>query len=124
MFAALQLDNETASSLSTFKRAFTPAAVRRIHEAVVEYWPPDTDLSEVLEPDPKTVRALYVGHYEPESLAKGVARHCLYADKISLVDPFMYAVGINQSTARWSIRNTTGQCASVGHKYGYSLYLG
>jgi len=95
MFSALQLDKEVAPDWPTFKRAFTPSAVRQIHEAVIRLWPPDTDLSLVLEPEQDAVRALYVGDYEADLLARGVTRHCLYADKVTLVDPFVYSIGVN-----------------------------
>lgn len=45
---ALQLDNEKRPSLAEFKKAFTPDAVRKIHEAIYELWPPSTDLKHVL----------------------------------------------------------------------------
>ena len=94
MAGILQLDSLTIPDWRNFKKAFTAKAVREIHEAVIRMWPPDTDLSLALQPDPAEVRALYVGDYEPELLARGVTRHCLYADKITLVDPFVYSVGV------------------------------
>ena len=47
---ALQLDRELQNrSLAKFKAAFTPGAVRKIHEAIVKVWPPDITLRKVLE---------------------------------------------------------------------------
>lgn len=115
MFAALQLETETPKNWAEFKRAFTPRAVQRIHEAVFRLWPPDTDITRVLGAETDIVRGLYVGIYEPEPVARAVSRHCLYADRVVLVDPFVYAPKIRpeynpmeypehylQDTIRWA----------------------
>jgi hypothetical protein len=90
VFAALQLDKEPVSNLEAFKAAFTPAAVREINEAIVDVWPQDTAIDTVLQSSKVDVSGLYVGEYEPHLLVRGVTRHCLYANKILLVDPFVY----------------------------------
>ena len=87
LFEALQLDAAAPFNLLKFKKAFTPTAVRRIYEAIDELWPLRTDLETVLAPRAGQVSALYTGSYELQSLVKAVSRHCLYADKIQLVDP-------------------------------------
>jgi hypothetical protein len=87
VFEALQLDSTRGLDLTKFKRAFTPSAVRSIYRAVEEMWPLDTDLEAVLKPREEQVSALYTGSYETQSLVKAVGRHCLYADKIQLMDP-------------------------------------
>src|SRR5713101_7588440 len=47
---ALQLDTlGKARSLKDYKAAFTADAVRKIHEAIMEVWPPNIDIFEVLK---------------------------------------------------------------------------
>ena len=94
---ALQLDTETApKSLADFKAAFTPQAVRKIHEAIVAVWPNDIKIASVLEGTRADVSGLYVGEYEAELLIRGVTRHSLYANKILLVDPFIYPLSVRE----------------------------
>ncbi|MCE5270668.1 SEC-C domain-containing protein [bacterium] len=85
----LQIRNLT-NDLSTYKAAFTANAVEEIHEAVMEFWPPDLDIVKALESASSEVSGLYVGDYEPEYFIKGIIRHSLYANKILVVDPFIY----------------------------------
>ncbi|HCK17555.1 MAG TPA: hypothetical protein DHW36_03490 [Thalassospira sp.] len=92
---ALQLDNEDQlTNIAKHKKAFTPTAVRKIHEAVYNLWPPETNLAGVLAKSRGTVAGLYVGDYETGYLERAVVRSCLYADKILLVDPFMHPHGV------------------------------
>ena len=58
---ALQLNTMACPSLADFKKAFTPSAVRKIHEAIVAIWPADTDLHSVLERAGADVSGLYIG---------------------------------------------------------------
>lgn len=88
IFDALKLDTEKTPNLSDFKRAFTADAVRKIHEAIFELWPPDTNLEGVLSKNSSKVAGLFIGDYESEYLERSVIRHCLYSDRIILVDPF------------------------------------
>ena len=90
IFEALQLDNEKVPDLAKYKRAFTSEAVRTIHEAVLDLWPPDTNLERVLKKDSSPVSGFYIGDYETEYLERSIVRHCLYADKIILADPFVH----------------------------------
>ena len=97
IFEALQFDNtKPPKSLSDFKAAFTPKAVKSIHEAVIDIWPPDTEMSSVLQPITNDVRGLYVGEYFVDSILRGVTRHSLYADKILLIDPFIYPLSVRE----------------------------
>jgi SEC-C motif len=94
---ALQLDKERGpKSLADLKAAFTPAAVRKIHEAIVEVWPKDIDIGSVLESSRVDVSGLYVGEYQTDLLLRGVTRHSLYANKILLVDPFIYPPSVRE----------------------------
>jgi hypothetical protein len=89
--AALQFDSlKTVRNLSDYKAAFTPEAVRKIHEAVMELWPPNLDIFEVLHRSSDDVSGLYIGDYDPPYIARAIVRHSIYANKILLVDPFIY----------------------------------
>jgi hypothetical protein len=88
---ALKLDALGKSrTLKDYKAAFTADAVRRIHEAAMEVWPPNVDIANALRRSPGDVSGLYIGDYEPEYLFRGIVRHSIYADKILLIDPIIY----------------------------------
>lgn len=88
---ALQLDTLPGTrELKDYKAAFTAQAVRKIHEAVMEAWPPDIDIYSVLEGASSEVSGLYIGDYGPEYILRGIVRHSIYANKILVVDPFIY----------------------------------
>jgi hypothetical protein len=89
----LQLDNEP-KSLADLKAAFTPNAVRKIHEAILEIWPKDIKIGLLLESARTDVSGLYIGEYQRDLLIRGVTRHSLYANKILLVDPFIYPASV------------------------------
>ena len=94
---ALQLDSPTPSlSLDKYKKSFTAHAVRKIHEAVVEMWPLDTDLPQVFSNTQKEVTGLYIGDYGIENVLKGIVRHSVYSSKLIVVDPFIYPHGLNR----------------------------
>lgn len=87
----LQLDaNDKSKGLKDYKAAFTGNAVRQIHEAVMQAWPPDLDIIKVLERTSSDVSGLYIGDYGLDYILKGIVRHSIYANKILVVDPFMY----------------------------------
>jgi hypothetical protein len=90
IFDALQLDTDKNIDLSKIKRAVTSNAVRKIHEAVFEIWPPSTDLEFVYSRTSASVAGFYIGDYETDYLEQAVVRHSLYADKILLADPFLH----------------------------------
>src|SRR5207245_2328515 len=91
MGEVLQLDGlENPQSLKNYKAAFTAEAVRKIHEAVMEVWPPDLDIVRVLERASTDVSGLYIGDYGHEYISRGIVRHSIYANKILIVDPFIY----------------------------------
>jgi hypothetical protein len=95
IFEALQFDTERAPrSLDELKVAFTDEAVKKINEAIMETWPSDTQIYSVLESTKADISGLYVGEYEPELVLRGVSRHSLYANKILLVDPFIYPLSV------------------------------
>jgi len=87
----LQLDTiAKARSLKDYKNAFTANAVKKIHEAVMEIWPPDIDIVTTLGRASTEVSGLYIGDYGPEYIFKGIVRHSIYANKILIIDPFVY----------------------------------
>jgi hypothetical protein len=87
---ALQLDRAEPFSLSEYKQAFTAEAVRKIYQAVMYIWPPETDIQSVLERSRTDVSGLYVGDYQIDYLSRAVVRHSIYANKILLIEPFQH----------------------------------
>ena len=88
---ALQLDVAGRPlSLREYKAAFTPDAVRKIHEAAMEVWPPNTNIHQVLGRSAEDVSGLYIGDYSADYIIRGIVRHSIYANKIILFDPFIY----------------------------------
>jgi hypothetical protein len=88
---ALQLNHsEEDISLPRYKKAFTADAVRKIYEAIMEIWPPNTDIQSVLERTRTDVSGLYIGDYDPEYVKRALVRHSIYANKILLIDPFQH----------------------------------
>lgn len=97
IFDALNFDNDNPPrSLTDFKKAFTSEAVRSINEAIVELWPKSINIVAALSASKADVSGLYIGEYQPELLLRAVARHCLYANKMILVDPFIYPLSVRE----------------------------
>lgn len=86
----LQLDTSAVRSLKDYKAAFTAETVRKIHELILEVWPPDLDIGSILAAGAVDVSGLYIGDYDLEYISRGIVRHSIYANKILIVDPFMY----------------------------------
>ena len=57
----LGLSSPQDMTLKAYKAAFTAEAVRSIHEAVMEIWPPHLDIGRALKGDPDDTSGLYVG---------------------------------------------------------------
>lgn len=90
---ALQLDSNTHSP-KNYKSAFTKGAVIKIHEALMEIWPPDINIHNILKNTSSDVSGLYIGDYEPEYILKGLVRHSIYSNKLLVVDPFIYPISV------------------------------
>jgi hypothetical protein len=86
----LQLNTNKVKNLSDYKKGFTEKAVRAIHEAIFEVWPPNSDIISILESTSEDVSGLYIGDYDIEYISRGIVRHSIYANKILVVDPFIY----------------------------------
>lgn len=87
---ALQLDHtDRIDDWRIVKRACTPAAVRKIHEALEGFWPNEEDYYSVLAREKNVESGLYVGSYEPEHILEGISRHSIYSDSVILFNPFM-----------------------------------
>jgi hypothetical protein len=84
------LDSTTVRNPKEYKAAFTSDAVRKIHEVVLEVWPPDLDIGATLAAEATDVSGLYIGDYDLEYISRGLVRHSIYANKILVVDPFIY----------------------------------
>jgi hypothetical protein len=70
------------------KTKITGAQVKEFYAFIAALWPPSTELIDLLPEADSTLRALYLGEYEPELLVQNVFRFCLYTDQIVLVNPF------------------------------------
>lgn len=81
-------------SLNDYKAAFTAEAVRKIHEAVMEAWPPDIDIVQLLSGQSADVSGLYIGDYDSQYLKRAIVRHSIYANRILLIDPFVYPASV------------------------------
>ena len=91
----LQLDRLPANSGQPgFKGAFTSKAVRDIHELLMDVWPPSLDIASILRQNEDDLSGLYIGDYGPEYLGRGIVRHSIYANKILIVDPFLYPASV------------------------------
>ncbi len=85
---ALELKNKDNIDIKTIKKACTPKAVQKIHSAVLAVWPHEKDLQRILKSEADNDAALYIGHYEPAAMIRGITRHSLYSKKIFVVDTF------------------------------------
>lgn len=90
---ALQLDSIT-HSLKSYKSAFTKGAVIKIHEALMQVWPPVIDIHNTLKNTRSDVSGLYIGDYDPEYILRGLVRHSTYSNKLLVVDPFIYPLSV------------------------------
>lgn len=88
----LQLDS--LNKIQDYKAAFTPQAVRKIHEALMEVWPRNINIIKTLNSAKSSVNGLYVGDYRNDVIFKGIIRHSIYATKILLIDPFIYPASV------------------------------
>jgi hypothetical protein len=68
--------------------------VRRIHESILEIWPPNIDIHSVLKKANVDVSGLYIGDYRTEFVIQGLVRHSIYANKILVIDPFIYPLSV------------------------------
>jgi hypothetical protein len=86
----LGFDANVPRDLDQYKERFDEIAVRKIHEAILEVWPPDTDIASALAATDADVSGLYIGDYHLDYILRGIVRHSTYANKILIVDPFIY----------------------------------
>jgi hypothetical protein len=70
------------------KAGFSNAQIREFYTVIANLWQPDTNLESILPEPDSTLRALYLGEYEPELMLENVFRFCLYTDQILLTNPF------------------------------------
>jgi hypothetical protein len=92
---ALQFDSKTSPpSLKQYKAAFTSDAVKKIHESILEIWPPNIDISATLSTINADVSGLYIGDYTTKYILKGLVRHSIYANKLIVLDPFIYPLSV------------------------------
>ena len=84
----LGVDLTTPTEWAEIKGACNPKAVREIHELVPLIWPNADDLNRIFDNHRGKFNSLYVGHYEPRTIFRGVTRHSIYTDHVILFDPF------------------------------------
>jgi hypothetical protein len=70
------------------KSRMTDERIREFYKFIAALWPLDTDYLQLLPKPDSSLRALYLGEYEPEMMVENVFRFSLYADQIILVNPF------------------------------------
>jgi hypothetical protein len=70
------------------KATLTDNQIREFYRFVGDLWPPDTDITQFLPEPDSSLRALYLGEYEPELMLENVFRFSLYADQILLTHFF------------------------------------
>lgn len=88
------IDPSMLNSLKNYKKAFNPITVKKIHQALIEIWPPNTKIQNVLENINTDISGLYIGDHRPEYILKGILRHSIYANKIIVIDPFVYPLSV------------------------------
>lgn len=87
---ALQVDKLAKKDWPSIKRMITPTSVRKINEGIVRIWPRTTDVDHVLARRDSRQAGFYTGDYRPHKLKEAVGRHLVYADVVTLADPFIY----------------------------------
>ena len=70
------------------KSGMSDARIREFYQFIAGLWPIDTDYRALLPTPDTSLRALYLGEYEPELMLQNVFRFSLYADQIILINPF------------------------------------
>jgi hypothetical protein len=66
------------------KATLSNGQIREFYTFVANLWPLKTNVNEFLPEPNSSLRALYLGEYEPELMLPNVFRFCLYADQILL----------------------------------------
>lgn len=91
----LLLDSDSNfKSIESYKKAFTAANVKKLHEGIVRIWPLNIDIEATLQSLKGGVSGLYVGDYGKDQLQRGIVRHSAYASKILVCDPFVYPLSV------------------------------
>src|SRR5260370_10205991 len=60
----------------------------------MDLWPPNIDIVAALKRLPNDGSGLYIGDYGPEYLIRAIVRHSIYANRILLIDPFVYPTSV------------------------------
>jgi hypothetical protein len=85
-----------AKNLDNLKKNISESQIRELYGLIASLWPLDTDLSQLITPSGKALRALYMGDVVPEQLIRNVCRFSLYADEIVIVDPFHHPLVMSE----------------------------
>ncbi len=72
------------------RRGLSDEQVGRIHGLYGALWPRDTNMMDLLpRPDPRCLRALYMGFIDVRTIASSVTAWLLYFDEIVIINPFV-----------------------------------
>ena len=91
----LQLDKIDFKPLSRhekitiLKKAFTPKAIKEIHEAIPLLWPDKKDYLRCLNEEKKSNSGLFIGTYVSDVIGPLLNKYSLYEDTIYLIDPIL-----------------------------------
>jgi len=80
--------------MSDFKKMFTSDVVVKIHEEILNIWDSWENISRALSRLSSSVNGLYIGDYDLNYVRRGIVRHSIYSNKILIVDPFLYPLGL------------------------------
>lgn len=81
---------DKGKSWDDVRRELSDKQVKDLHEAFACLWPKDTNILELLpRPNPKILRAIYVGTFELDAILKNVVALAPYFDEIVVINPFV-----------------------------------
>jgi hypothetical protein len=62
--------------------------------SLLDIWPPESNIFEILRREAGDVSGLYIGDYSAQYVGKAILRHSIYANRILLIDPFIYPLAV------------------------------
>lgn len=87
---------DEGKSWKDVQRELSDEQVKRIHQVFDSLWPQDTLLREILpRPRDGALRALFMGHLDPRTLAMSATAWLDYFDELVLPQPFINAAIVN-----------------------------
>lgn len=81
---------DKGKSWDDVRRDLSDKQVKDLHEALACLWPRDTNILGLLpRPNPKVLRAIYVGTFELDAILKNVVAFAPHFDEIVVINPFI-----------------------------------